>query len=69
MGKSMQCAGCDASLTDYRGRGIQVICYSGIFGAANIPLCKKCSDHEEEEIDKMGTNDIPNLLKRYKENN
>ncbi len=59
MSKEPDCARCGQVITC-------VQCHSSLFGAAdNILLCEKCSDHEEAEIDKHGTNDLPVLLGTY----
>ncbi len=68
LGKSIRCDGCDKSLSDYHGRQHpgEVMCGSLVYGASEeIVLCKRCSQREDMEVEKHGTNDLPHLLKLY----
>lgn len=71
IGKAVHCDCCDKALTDYRGRMIdenEAICKSEIFGATGVVLCNRCFEFEQEEEQEKGTNKLPHLLKRYREN-
>ena len=70
LGKSIRCDGCDKCLSDYHGDQLpgEVQCSSIVFGAHDVVLCKACSQLEFEEEEKAGSNDLPQLLKRYRAN-
>lgn len=42
---------------------------SAIYRSHDIPeLCERCFEDEDAEIDERGTNDLPDVLGRYREN-
>lgn len=57
------CARCRCSLTDTMTTGD-----SGIYQSHGIELCEPCFFEEDAEIEREGTNNLPDTLKRYREN-
>lgn len=67
LAKAVHCDGCYRVLRDYQGRQIPgQLEYTSSITGSNATLCKHCSNCEDEEIYKIGTNNIPHLLKLYK---
>ena len=56
-----RCMNCDCAIQQN-----ELHCRSSLYGAPDGYLCKSCSDHEEDEIEKAGTNAIPKLVGWYK---
>jgi hypothetical protein len=69
IGKAVRCDGCDTTLLDYRGVPTPgaVLCDSLVAGATDVVLCKTCSNVEFEEEEKAGTNNLPHLLAKYRQ--
>lgn len=61
----MRCGRCCKVLRPYAG---ETTGDSGIYLSHGIDLCEPCCDAEDQEIDEAGTNDLPDTLKRYREN-
>lgn len=57
-----RCAFCECSI---HGTADDPICLSGLYGSAEVELCKECQRREDREVDEKGTNDIPELVKAY----
>lgn len=67
------CDGCGRfidAISDRFHNGTEAVHSSMIYGVSHdVELCKRCSDFEQDEIDRVGTNDIPELRDRYKNGN
>jgi len=69
MSENKYCAKCSESLFNRDG-SIRPTGESGIYNpnGPSILLCEYCFDAEDDLIEQKGTNDLPDVLARYKEN-